>query len=108
MDWTRVALAGLKGAAIGGTIVLTVYLIRSLLWDGPLPEAVQRLRWVIGALMGIAAFVGMDLVGVGAGAQGTISAAVVWAVASVLKERDSDKQGSVSVSSSSEPRKEER
>ncbi len=88
MDWTSVAIAGLKGAAIGGATVLAVYLLRSLFWEGPLPRVVQRLRWVIGFAVGIATFVGMDFLGVGPGLQQTIFAAVVWGVAYVLKERD--------------------
>lgn len=89
MDWTSVAWAGVKGGSIGGATVLAVYLIRHLYWDGPMPPVVQRLRWVIGVVVGVAAFVAMDFLGITAGVQRTIAAAVVWGVASVLKEHTS-------------------
>lgn len=89
MDWTSIAWAGVKGGTLGGATVLAVYLIRLLYWDGPIPVAVQRLRWVIGVVVGLAAFVGMDFLGITTGVQRTIAAAVVWGVASVLKEHGS-------------------
>ena len=87
MDWIGVAWAGVKGGAFGGATVLAVYLIRLLYWDGPIPPAVQRLRWVIGVVVGVAALVGMDLLGLATAVQRTVAAAVVWGVASVLKEQ---------------------
>lgn len=87
MDWTSVVLAGLKGAALGGATILAVYLLRRLSWEGPVPKVVQRLRWLIGFLVGVAVFVGLDFLGVGPGVQRTVSAAVVFGVAFTLKER---------------------